>query len=84
MFNRLAVKLGRFEHIAHHRLKRGILKDWLSTNEFRIVRLAVFSNRNQDNRRASYVAGFSDSWIDERAGPDHLKRLKLRLLNRRR
>ena len=84
MFNRLAIELGRPEQVTHHRLDRGILEDGLSADIFGIVWFAIFSYRNQHDRGASYAPGFGDGWISEWASPEHLERLKLRLLNRRR
>ena len=60
LFNRLAVEFRRLELVAHYRLNRGIPEDWLAADEFRIVRLAVFSNRNLNNCRASYATCSGD------------------------
>jgi len=84
LFNRLAVQFGWLEYVTHHRLDRGIFKNGLSAHILRIVRLAVFSHCNLHNRRSRDVAGFGDRGINEWACLDHLDRLKLRLLNRRR
>ena len=69
LLNRLAIELGRFELIAHYSLERGILKDRLAADEFRIMRLAVFSHRYLDHCRAGNATGLGNRWVNQRASP---------------
>ena len=51
-------------------MDRGILENRLAADEFRIMRLAVFSNRNLDHCRASNATGLGNGWINQRASPE--------------
>jgi hypothetical protein len=84
LLNRLTIEPGRLELIAHNRLKRGVFEDGLTTDEFRIGWFAIFAHRHLHNHRAGYATRFSNGRVNQRASPEHLQGLKLRLLNRRR